>query len=185
MEFEQLQRAIEAILFAAGERMDIARLSAVLETDPSEIEQAADALADKYAYERRGIRILKLENGYRADIGEETLTEEQQEALQQAIREGKITFFLARRGYRAVGMCSVACSFSTFGCAQVAALEDVFVEPVFRRKGIARMLAQAAQSWCRERGVSSLTVCCAPCDEGMYQALGFSERLGTTFAFIP
>ena len=130
-------------------------------------------------------QLLKLENGYRADIGEAALTEEQQEALQQAIREGKITFFLARRGYRAVGMCSVACSFSTFGCAQVAALEDVFVEPVFRRKGIARMLAQAAQSWCRERGVSSLTVCCAPCDEGMYQALGFSERLGVTFAFIP
>jgi len=64
MELEQMQRAIEAILFAAGERIDIARLSAVLETDPAEIEQAADALADKYAYERRGIRIIKLEKGY-------------------------------------------------------------------------------------------------------------------------
>ncbi len=64
MEFEQLQRAIEAILFAAGERIDIGRLSAVLETDPKDIEQAADKLADLYAYERRGIRILKLEKGY-------------------------------------------------------------------------------------------------------------------------
>lgn len=64
MELEQLKRAIEAILFAAGERIEIARLSAVLETDPSEIEQAADALADLYAFERRGIRILKLEKGY-------------------------------------------------------------------------------------------------------------------------
>jgi len=64
MELEQMQRAIEAILFAAGERIDIARLSAVLEADPVEIEQAADALADKYAYERRGIRIIKLEKGY-------------------------------------------------------------------------------------------------------------------------
>ncbi|MBQ3192059.1 MAG: SMC-Scp complex subunit ScpB [Oscillospiraceae bacterium] len=64
MEFEQLQRAIEAILFAAGERIDISRLAAVLETDPSEIEQAADALADTYAFERRGIRIIKLEKGY-------------------------------------------------------------------------------------------------------------------------
>ena len=71
MEFEELQRAIEAILFAAGERIDISRLSAVLETDTSEIEQAADALADKYAFERRGIRILKLEKGYQmASSGE-------------------------------------------------------------------------------------------------------------------
>ena len=64
MEFEQLQRAIEAILFAAGERLDITRLSAALGTDPSEVEQAADALADEYAFQRRGIRILKLEKGY-------------------------------------------------------------------------------------------------------------------------
>lgn len=64
MELEQLQRALEAILFAAGERVEISRLAAVLETDLSEIEQAADVLADQYAFERRGIRILKLEKGY-------------------------------------------------------------------------------------------------------------------------
>ncbi|HBK03568.1 MAG TPA: SMC-Scp complex subunit ScpB [Clostridiales bacterium] len=64
MEFEQLQRAIEAILFAAGERMEISRLSEVLEADPDEIEKAADAMADEFAFQRRGIRILKLEKGY-------------------------------------------------------------------------------------------------------------------------
>ncbi len=64
MELEQLNRAIEAILFAAGERIDISRLAAVLEEDPKDIEQAADALADLYAYERRGIRIIKLKKGY-------------------------------------------------------------------------------------------------------------------------
>ncbi len=64
MEQEQLQRAIEAILFAAGERMEIQRLAVVLETDPDQIEKAVDTLADEYAYQRRGIRILKLEKGY-------------------------------------------------------------------------------------------------------------------------
>lgn len=64
MEFEELQRAIEAILFAAGERLDIARLAAALTADPSDVEQAADALANEYAFQRRGIRILKLEKGY-------------------------------------------------------------------------------------------------------------------------
>lgn len=64
METEQLQRAIEAILFAAGERMDLSRLAMVLETDESDVEAAADALADAMAFERRGIRIVKLERGY-------------------------------------------------------------------------------------------------------------------------
>ena len=64
MEQNELIRAIEAILFAAGERIEISRLAAVLETDGDEIEQAADALADQLAFERRGIRILKLEKGY-------------------------------------------------------------------------------------------------------------------------
>lgn len=64
MELEQLQRGIEAILFASGERMDIQRLAGVFEVDPAEIAAAADALLDKYAFERRGIRILKLEQGY-------------------------------------------------------------------------------------------------------------------------
>ena len=64
MEQTELQRAIEAILFAAGERVEIARLAAVLETDENEIEAAAEALADELAFNRRGIRILRLERGY-------------------------------------------------------------------------------------------------------------------------
>ena len=64
MEQSELQRAIEAILFAAGERVEVARLAQVLELDPKEIIQAADRLSDELAYERRGIRILRLENGY-------------------------------------------------------------------------------------------------------------------------
>ena len=64
MEQIELQRAIEAILFAAGERIEISRLSMVLEVDPVEIAAAADALADELAFNRRGIRIIRLEGGY-------------------------------------------------------------------------------------------------------------------------
>ena len=64
MEQTELQRAIEAILFAAGERIEIARLAYALEVDEADIEDAADALANELSYERRGIRIIKLEKGY-------------------------------------------------------------------------------------------------------------------------
>ena len=64
MEFEQLQRAIEAILFAAGESVEVDRIAAALEIDPCDVVKAANALADEMAYERRGIRIIRLENAY-------------------------------------------------------------------------------------------------------------------------
>ena len=129
-------------------------------------------------------QLMKLENGFKREIGEDTLTEEKQKQLQQAVKQGKITFFIARRGYRAVGMCSAAKCYSTFSCWDTAVFEDFYIEPVFRGKGIARKLAKAAQTWCAENGMSSLTVCCAPCDENMYQSLGFDVRLGTTFAHL-
>ena len=129
-------------------------------------------------------QLKKLENGFLKEIGESPATEEKQEQLAQAIQDGKITFFVAKRGCRAVGMCSVAKCFSTFACTETGVFEDFYIEPVFRKKGVARKLAQAAQDWCKENGLASITACCAPCDEGMYQALGFDVRLGSTFAHI-
>ena len=127
-------------------------------------------------------QLLKLENGFKREIGEESLTKIQQKQLQQAVRVGRITFFFAKRGYRAVGMCSVAAYYSTFSCSNVGVFEDFYIEPAFRNRGTARKLAEAAQSWCRENDIASLTVCCAACDEAMYQALGFNTSLGTIFA---
>ena len=127
-------------------------------------------------------QLLKLENGFKRAIGEASLTKNQQNQLQQAVREGSITFFMAKRGYRSVGMCSVAAYYSTFSCSNVGVFEDFYIEPAFRNRGTARKLAEAAQSWCRENDIASLTVCCAACDEAMYQALGFNTSLGTTFA---
>ena len=129
-------------------------------------------------------QLLKLENDFKRCIGEEPLTDEKHKLLQRAIEEGKITFFVAKYGDMAVGMCSVAKCYSTFSCSDTGVYEDFYIEPSFRGKGIARKLAEAAQSWCRDNGISSLTICCAPCDEKMYQALGFDACLGTTFAHI-
>ena len=140
---------------------------------------AVEVLADPEDWQ-----LLKLENGFKREIGENVLTEENQKQLQQAVKEGKITFLIAKRGYRAIGMCSVVTYFSTFACTDIGVLEDFYVEPVFRKTGIGRMLAQAAQSWSYEQGLASLTVCCAPCDAQMYQSLGFDAPLGKTYAKI-
>jgi len=64
MELTELQRAIEAILFAAGERVEIQRLCATMEADESDVIAAVEQLANELAFQRRGIRILRLEDGY-------------------------------------------------------------------------------------------------------------------------
>ena len=64
MDEQELQRAIEAILFAAGERVELDRLAMALETDASDVAAATEKLMDSLSFERRGIRILKLEKGY-------------------------------------------------------------------------------------------------------------------------
>lgn len=126
----------------------------------------------------------KLENGFLREIGESMLTKEKHSRLAQAIRDGRIIFFVAKRGNRLVGMCSVARCFSTFACSDTGAFDDFYIEPAFRKKGIARKLTQAAQVWCKENAIASLTVCCAPCDEEMYRSLGFGTHLGTVFAYL-
>ena len=64
MEREELQRILEAILFAAGERVEISRLAFTLAVDEADIIAAADDLANQLAFDRRGVRIIRLEKGY-------------------------------------------------------------------------------------------------------------------------
>lgn len=127
-------------------------------------------------------QLMKLENGFLTEIGEEPLSEKKQQRLKEAVGDGKITFFLAKRGYRAVGMCSVSPCYSTFSCAESGVFDDFYVEPAFRRQGIARQLVSAARNWAEENALSGLTVGCADCDAEMYRALGFETRLGTMLA---
>lgn len=107
-------------------------------------------------------QLRKLENGFKRETGEDVLTSSQQKRLQQAVKEGRITFFIAKRGYRAVGMCSVAAYYSTFSCANTGVYEDFYIEPAFRGKGISRKLQKRRTAGARNMGSQSLTVCWRP-----------------------
>ena len=64
MEQNDLQRAIMAILFAAGEPVSAARMAETLQVDPDEIHQESRALMDMLSFARSGIRIVRLEDAY-------------------------------------------------------------------------------------------------------------------------
>ena len=64
LESNEIQRALMAILFAAGEPVEAKRLAATLEVDEDEIHQELQALMDMLSYKRSGIRIIRLESAY-------------------------------------------------------------------------------------------------------------------------
>lgn len=64
MEQEELQRALMAILFAAGEPVAAERMALTLQVDPGDIHAAAKTLMDKLSFERSGVRIVRLDEAY-------------------------------------------------------------------------------------------------------------------------
>lgn len=59
-----MQTAAEGILFAAGEPIHIDRICLALGTDRPRAEEALQRLADYYAFERRGIHLVRMEDHY-------------------------------------------------------------------------------------------------------------------------
>ena len=64
MELKELEGAIEGILFAAGDPVPVERICFVLEQDKETVESVCQRLADQYSYERRGVRLVKLDSSW-------------------------------------------------------------------------------------------------------------------------
>ncbi len=64
MEIKELESALEGVLFAAGEPVAVERLCLGLEVDRPTLDAVAQRLMDKYSYDRRGIRLLRLDTSY-------------------------------------------------------------------------------------------------------------------------
>ncbi|MCD7947486.1 MAG: SMC-Scp complex subunit ScpB [Oscillospiraceae bacterium] len=94
MEVKELESTIEGILFAAGDAVETGRICAVLEVDKPTVDAVCKRLADYYRYERRGIRLLKLEDAYQicsapefAEVIRRTLETRKPPRLSQAALE--------------------------------------------------------------------------------------------------
>ena len=59
-----MEAAVEAILFASGEPVQLERICVALELDRSTAEQLLQKLMDTYAFERRGMRIIRMEDSW-------------------------------------------------------------------------------------------------------------------------
>ncbi len=64
LEMKEVEAAIEGILFASGEPVAIDRICMATDMDRPTVELVLQKLADYYAYERRGMRLLKMDDSY-------------------------------------------------------------------------------------------------------------------------
>ena len=58
----EVEAAIEGILFASGEPVKVERICVAMDLDRPTVEQVLQKLMDYYAYERRGVRLVRMED---------------------------------------------------------------------------------------------------------------------------
>ncbi len=64
MEEKELKRALEGILFAMGDSVETERMARALEVETEQVEEVLNKLASEYEKQKRGFRIVKLENSW-------------------------------------------------------------------------------------------------------------------------
>ncbi|MBR7189763.1 MAG: SMC-Scp complex subunit ScpB [Oscillospiraceae bacterium] len=61
MDTEQIGSALEAILFAAGDSVEMSRVAKILGVESWEVRRAAEKLRSEYEEGRRGVRMVRME----------------------------------------------------------------------------------------------------------------------------
>ena len=61
MDTEQIGSALEAILFAAGDSVEMSRVAKILGVESWEVRRAAEKLRSEYEEGRRGVRLVRME----------------------------------------------------------------------------------------------------------------------------
>lgn len=125
--------------------------------------------------------LKKLQAAYKNEIGEDSPSESDFESLRKAIEQKKIYFYGCVCDGKLVACCSVCLTYSTFNYDAAGVFEDFYIQPAYRHREIARKLVAFAYE---NSKVSSLSVGCADCDLGLYQAIGFQIPLGNMLALV-
>lgn len=68
---KNIECAIEAILFSMGEAVEIERIAEALEVREDEVREAFTSLKQKYEEEKRGIRLIEIDNSIQMCSGSE------------------------------------------------------------------------------------------------------------------
>lgn len=94
MDGKELESMIEGILFAAGDPVGVERICMALGEERAVVDAACRSLADRYRYERRGIRLVQMDSCWQmcsspehAEVIRKTLETRKPAKLSQAALE--------------------------------------------------------------------------------------------------
>jgi GNAT superfamily N-acetyltransferase len=112
---------------------------------------------------------------YRVHYGQAADHERSRAWLTDATTTGPMRAFLARVDGIAVGICLIAICPASLTLGEFWMVRDVFVDPGWRRKGVARALLDAVRAAAQRRGARRLTL---QTEDDNAIALRLYERLG-------
>lgn len=120
---------------------------------------------------------------------EESLNFERQRlalALTAMVNDSRSAIFIAWNAQTAVAFATVTTTSPGLEFARYAELEDLYVLPLVRQKGVGRALIQRVKQWCNQNECSVLAVVVTAEDQAnrelisYYQAQGFHTSTRTT-----
>ncbi len=118
---------------------------------------------------------VELFDRYRAHYGQAADPERTRAWLMDATTNGPMRAFLARVDETAAGICLIAICPASLTLGEFWMVRDVFVDPQWRRTGVARALLDAVRRAAHQRGASRLTL---QTEEDNATALRLYERYG-------
>ncbi len=111
--------------------------------------------------------------------GGEPVPETFARALDGAVRSGDLEVLAARAEGRVVGVLLLAYRLSVSAAGKFASIEDLYVRPAARRRGVGRALLEAVGKRCASRGVSYVEAQVEDQEAAaFYSALGYEEEPG-------
>jgi GNAT superfamily N-acetyltransferase len=110
--------------------------------------------------------------------GGEPLPEAFAGRLREAVEAGNFEVLVARAEERVIGVAVVAFRLNISAGGPFASIEDLYVRPESRRRGVGRALLEAVAGRCKIRGVSYLEVQADDEAAEFYSALGYEPELG-------
>jgi len=115
--------------------------------------------------------------GYDDDDALAAMISATEQYLPQAMSNGSLRGWLAVDGSRVVGGGAVViCAWPShpydLECRRATVL-NVYVDPDFRRQGIARRLMQTMIEWCRKQGFARVYLHASDSGRPLYESMGF------------